>query len=1006
MTSIGDGAFNGATSLTTVNFAAGSLLNSIGNGAFRDATLLSSITIPAGVTSIGTDAFNGTAVTSITIPDGVSIIQESTFRNASALTSITIPAGVTSIDDYAFKDAGVLADFYFLGNAPSVGTDAFKNIASGATAHINTGATASFGTPLWNGLNVVSDLYVVTYNTGGGTALNSGWFAAGGAIAAAPVTTRPGSTFVGWSTTEGKAADKVEFPYTPGVTANITLHAIWTITSGSFYCATGLPYSQDNSPYYQIQNSVVVANGGSCAGAVVIPSGVTTINSWAFSNSTITSITIPASVTNIDSYAFRNTTSLATVTFAGESLLTNIGSQAFYRTALTSITIPASVTRIEEYAFNDATVLASVTFAEGSLLNYIEENAFNGATSLTSFTIPAGVTRIENDAFRGTNALTSILVDPNNQKYSAMDGVLFNEDKTKLFRYPSAKSGSNYEIPSTVISIGRGAFQGVTALESIVIPPGVTNIGEYAFEDATALASINIPAGVKKIDYGTFQDATSLASITFAAGSVLTSIEDDAFEDATALASITIPAGVTNIGSYAFGDTSLASITIPAGVTEIQYSTFRDATSLASIVFAEGSLLSSIEENAFNGATSLTSFTIPAGVTRIENDAFDGTTALTSIMVDPSNEVFSSIGGVLFNKNADTVIKYPVGRNQTSYSIPSTVVAIGRSAFRDATSLTSVTFAEGSLLTYIEDDAFNGATSLTSITIPAGVTTIGGSAFRNATALTSVTIPASVTGIQNYAFKNASALSLYFLGDAPSVGYGAFSDTYGATAHVNAEADGFGELNTLATEVGTQATWNGLNVVPDLHLVDYLAAGGTAINQGFYIEGGSIETKPVSTRPGYTFAGWSTTLNAAGIVSFPYFPGVSESITLNAIWTQVQAPAQEQAPAQASAPEQVPAVIASYAATFSAGSTVITRAGKAEIKKIVSKTGKGATYTVTGVASKFAGVPDSRTKALAKARAERVKAYLIQLGVNKSNISIKVEIVKSGVKPKTKISAK
>ena len=98
--------------------------------------------------------------------------------------------------------------------------------------------------------------------------------------------------------------------------------------------------------------------------------------------------------------------------------------------------------------------------------------------------------------------------------------------------------------------------------------------------------------------------------------------------------------------------------------------------------------------------------------------------------------------------------------------------------------------------------------------------------------------------------------------------------------------------------------------------------------------------------------------------------------------------------------------MSSYAAKFPAGSSVITQTGKAEIKKIVNKAGKDAKYTVTGLATKVIGVTDSKVKGLAKARAEKVKAYLIKLGVKKLNITIKIKILDSGMMPKTKILAK
>ncbi len=98
--------------------------------------------------------------------------------------------------------------------------------------------------------------------------------------------------------------------------------------------------------------------------------------------------------------------------------------------------------------------------------------------------------------------------------------------------------------------------------------------------------------------------------------------------------------------------------------------------------------------------------------------------------------------------------------------------------------------------------------------------------------------------------------------------------------------------------------------------------------------------------------------------------------------------------------------ISTTVAKFPAGSSTMSQTGKTAIKKIVSKSGKDATYTITGVTGKVAGVTDAKVKALAKARAEKVKTYLIKLGVKKSNISIKIKILSPGITPKTKILAK
>jgi hypothetical protein len=101
-------------------------------------------------------------------------------------------------------------------------------------------------------------------------------------------------------------------------------------------------------------------------------------------------VTIPASVTSIATNAFRHCIALISASFAAGSQLTSIGSYAFYNTRMTSITIPASVTSIGIYAFHSCTALTSVSFAAGSQLTSIGTSAF-WSSGLTSITLPASV---------------------------------------------------------------------------------------------------------------------------------------------------------------------------------------------------------------------------------------------------------------------------------------------------------------------------------------------------------------------------------------------------------------------------------------------------------------------------------------------------------------------------------------------------------------------------------------------------------------------------------------
>ena len=83
---------------------------------------------------------------------------------------------------------------------------------------------------------------------------------------------------------------------------------------------------------------------------------------------------------------------------------------------------------------------------------------------------------------------------------------------------------------------------------------------------------------------------------------------------------------------------------------------------------------------------------------------------------------------------------------------------IGWIAFRNCTSLQTVTFEKGSQLKTIESSVFSGCTSLTSIEIPASVEMIENSAFNGCTSLTTIEIPASVEEIRGYAFKGCTSL--------------------------------------------------------------------------------------------------------------------------------------------------------------------------------------------------------------------------------------------------------
>ena len=467
----------------------------------------------------------------------------------------------------------------------------------------------------------------------------------------------------------------------------------------------------------------------SASGALTIPSTidgkkVTSIGKKAFEHCRkLTNITIPNSVTSIGEDAFAYCSSLTNITIPNS--VTSIEEYAFDSCiSLTNITIPDSVTSIGRCAFWNCNMLTSITIPDG--VTSIGEDAFAYCSSLTSITIPGNVTSIGSCAFLGCRSLTSINVSNNNKNYSTIDGILFNKDKTEIITYPAKKKETSYDIPNSVTSIGNGTFAYCSSLTNIIIPNSVTSIGRYTFEDCNSLTSITIPDSVTSIGYSAFESCNSLTNIT-------------------------IPNSVTSIGHRAFAYcSSLTNITISDSVT-------------------------SIGKDAFRDCSSLTSITIPEGVTSIGIGTFNNCSSLTSINVSDNNKNYSSIEGVLFNKDKTDIIKYPAKKKETSYDIPNAVTYIGDYAFEDCSSLTNITIPNS--VTTIRYSAFEDCRNLTSITIPSSVTSISSATFIGCSGLTSITIPNSVTSIGNIAFRGCSSLTnITIPNGVTSIDYGTFYD--------------------------------------------------------------------------------------------------------------------------------------------------------------------------------------------------------------------------------------
>lgn len=335
------------------------------------------------------------------------------------------------------------------------------------------------------------------------------------------------------------------------------------------------------------------------------------------------------------------------------------------------------------------------------------------------------------------------------------DGAAYEITGTK------SKPAANISLPNQyhgkpVVSVGKGAFQGIESLNSVTIPEGIVYIQSSSFQGCKNLANVRLPSSLKTIGEASFKECTALTEISLPEG--LETIEKEAFGQSS-LQHVTLPDSLTKLGNYAFSDSSLQSINIPLGITEIPTACFKKCSSLTRVdfdgnvttignsAFLDCSALSritipesvtSILTGAFQNCISLQSVVIPKGVTELNSTCFYGCTALESVVI---SEGVTKIKNHCFQ--GCTALQ--------SIVIPESVTSILNGVFQDCTALQSVRLPQK--LTAIASDCFNGCTSLTKINLPGNLTDIYDNAFKDCVALTSFNVPESVTFIYA-AFEN------------------------------------------------------------------------------------------------------------------------------------------------------------------------------------------------------------------------------------------------------------
>jgi hypothetical protein len=470
------------------------------------------------------------------------------------------------------------------------------------------------------------------------------------------------------------------------------------------------------------------------------------------------SVTI-SGFTTIGTGLFTNCTALTDVNFNFDNIYGISSSNG-------SVASQIKTTSIGNYAFDGCTALTSVTLPDG-LFKIGTTGFFNNCTALESVYFGKDVSTIAASDFTGCSNLSEIHVkgedaDPNlansgdnayNTTYRTIDGVLYkyttstlydvsgnplNKDEdgkalktfnpSALVMYPAGKTDKVYNVPNTVSSIPKNAFEEHKYIEELIIDPIATSTSKTGTASKPKMT----------IADSAFLNCQSLKSVKIYNECT---ISKSAFQNCTNLTNLEHYAEGGSIGNYAFAGSGLE-------VTELYG-------------------WDTISANAFNGCTSLTNLTLGPTVGTVGASAFKGCTGLES--VDLSN----------LAKNSTKTITFGTGvfegcSSLTSAVMPDCLDSLSSSTFKDCTSLTDVTlgdetavissnafsgctalqkFVGNRFLVQIDANAFNGCTSLEELEVTRCLKVINAKAFNGCTALARISAPKKSTAYK-YAEDN------------------------------------------------------------------------------------------------------------------------------------------------------------------------------------------------------------------------------------------------------------
>ena len=490
VTSIGQYAFSGCSSLTSVDWTS---CTSIGYYAFRDCSSLISVGDLSSYTFIREGTFYGcSSLTSVDLSSCTSI-ENCAFFYCSSLTSVGDLSSCTSIGGDAFSYCSSLTSVGDLSSCTSIGGDAFSYCSSLTSVGDLSSCTSIEYQAFYycSSLTSVGDLSSCTSIVGDAFANCSSLTSVGDLSSCTSI---EASAFYGCSSL-----------------TSITLPSAELVTLGN---SIAIPRNTSVLVPSNLIESYKSAENWSDISSQLIPIGVQTV--WdvdltqtpsstssalmvaigAANLANVIDLKITGDINGYDIFIMRNQMpnlhkldmSDANIKASSDNFCyydthytkdDELGDYAFYQQSkLVNVKLPKSIKSIGNNAFDCCNSLSNVKLYEG--LTTVYHHAFYGCLGLREITIPEGVTWIDTWAFADCNNLTSVVFPSTLKKIN--ERVFCNCNLQSL------------TLPSALQTIGDNAFSYNSPLSEVILPAGLQTIGGEAFAACSNIKTVKASA--------------------------------------------------------------------------------------------------------------------------------------------------------------------------------------------------------------------------------------------------------------------------------------------------------------------------------------------------------------------------------------------------------------------------------------------------------------------------------------------------------------------------------